>query len=79
MVQISVLRIGKRQETQSVNYNTKKNTTLDILERDKISPDDLKAALTAAIDITDRIEEIENSPRKRIDKNKVVVEFHIYY
>ena len=55
----------------------KKNTALDILERDKISPDDLKTALTAAIDITDKIEEIENSPRKRIDKNKVVVEFHL--
>ncbi|MBR6646939.1 MAG: hypothetical protein IKL09_05415, partial [Clostridia bacterium] len=48
-----------------------------ILERDKISPDDLKTALVAAIDITDKIEEIENSPRKRIDKNKVVVEFHL--
>ena len=47
------------------------------MERDKISPDDLKTALTAAIDITDEIEEIENSPRKRIDKNKVVVEFHL--
>ena len=47
------------------------------MERDKISPDDLKTALTAAIDITDKIEEIENSPRKRISKNKVIVEFHL--
>ena len=54
-----------------------KNTALDILERDKISPDDLKIALTAAIEITDKINEIENSPRKRIDKNKVVVEFRL--
>ena len=47
------------------------------MERDKISPDDLKTALTASIDITDKIEEIENSPRKRVDKNKIVVEFHL--
>ena len=54
-----------------------KNIALDILERDQISPDDLKTALVAAIEITDKIEEIENSPRKRVSKNKVIVEFHL--
>lgn len=54
-----------------------KNTALEFFEHDKVSPDDLKTALTAAIEITDKIEEIQNSPRKRIDKNKVVVEFRL--
>ena len=72
-------RLEDWQKTQDAvrELQYKKNTALDILERDKISPDDLKTALTAAIDLTDKIEEIENSPRKRISKNKIVVEFHL--
>lgn len=66
----------KTQDTVRYLQHTK-NTALDIFEKDKITPSELKTALTAAIDITDKIEEIENSPRKRITKNKVVVEFRL--
>lgn len=72
-------RLEDWQKTQDAvrELQHNKNVAIDILERDKISPDDLKTALSAAIEITDKIDEIENCPRKRIDKNKVVVEFRL--
>ncbi len=72
-------RLEDWQKTQDTvrDLQHNKNVAIDILERDKISPDDLKTALSAAIEITDKIDEIENSPRKRIDKNKIVVEFRL--
>ncbi|MBR4295407.1 MAG: plasmid recombination protein [Clostridia bacterium] len=72
-------RLKDWQKTQDAvrELQHNKNAALDILERDKVSPDDLKTALTTAIEITDKIDEIENSPRKRVDKNKVIVEFRL--
>lgn len=54
-----------------------KNVALDILERDEVTPEEVKTAITAIEDMSSKLEEVKQSPRSRLSKDKVVVGFHL--
>lgn len=54
-----------------------KNLVLDTISNGLMNTEDVEDVIVAANDIFDKIEEIENSPHKRFDKSKAVVEFHL--
>lgn len=55
-----------------------KNTMLDIVEGDRVSPEGYKAAVKAAKDIEDTLTQIGNQKRSRLNKDNVVVHFSLF-
>lgn len=55
----------------------RKNQLLDIIEKDDVAPEDLKKVLTTVTQIDQKMTEIEQSPKSRLDRRKRVVEFRL--
>lgn len=55
-----------------------KNTMLDIVEGDRVSPEGYKAAVKAAKDIEDTLTQIGEQKRSRLNKDNVVVHFSLF-
>ena len=55
-----------------------KNNALDVLSQDEVSPQDLNAAIMSAGKIIETLNQIQESPRSRLAKDKVVVPFHLF-
>lgn len=72
-------RLGNWQATQDAvrEIQHSKNVALDILERDEVTPEEVKTAITAIEDMSSKLEEIKQSPRSRLAKEKVVVVFNL--
>ncbi|MBQ8433154.1 MAG: plasmid recombination protein [Clostridia bacterium] len=55
-----------------------KNVMLDTVQGDHVSPEGFKKAVAAADKIGGVLDEIEKQPRSRLNKNNVVVNFHLF-
>ena len=51
---------------------------LDVIEKDSVSPAEIKEALTAAHNIEKLLTEVSQQPRSRTNKNNVVVHFTLF-
>lgn len=71
--------LGNWQQTQDATRELqhRKNVILDVIAQDFVSDNDLKLVVDISNDIFTALEDIENSPKSRLDKNKQVVEFHL--
>lgn len=55
-----------------------KNVMLDVVMSDEVSPEGYKKAIEAADSIVSTLDELSKSPRSRLKKDKVVVEFRLF-
>lgn len=55
-----------------------KNVMLDVVMSDEVSPEGYKKAIEAADSVVTTLDEISKSPRSRLKKDKVVVEFRLF-
>ena len=55
-----------------------KNTMLDIVEGDRVSPEGYKAAVTAAKNIEDTLTQIGAQKRSRLNRDNVIVHFSLF-
>lgn len=62
----------------AVDIQYMKNHMLDIVCGDAVSPDGYKSAIDAADGIKKTIDEIEKSPKSRLNKKNVIVPFHLF-
>ena len=72
-------RLRDWQETQDKvrELQHEKNKAIDIIEKDTASPEDVTVAITALENIDSTLKEVMESPKSRLDKNKVVVTFSL--
>lgn len=54
-----------------------KNMILDIVSKDEVSPEGYEQLVEASENIANTLESIENEPRSRINKNRVVVDYNL--
>lgn len=54
-----------------------KNNMLDIVQGDHVSPEGFKQAVTAAENVTKALDELQQQPRSRINKDNVIVPFRL--
>ena len=73
-------RLENWQATQDAmrDMQQQKNLILDALEQDGVTPQGTAEIMAAAMEITKKMNEIENSPKSRLDKSKRVVEFRLF-
>lgn len=72
-------RLSDWQATQDgvLQLQKLKNHMLDIVEMDEVSPQGYAEAIAAAKGIEETMEQINSQPRSRLNKNNVVVSFHL--
>lgn len=72
-------KLGDWQATQDAarDLQHQKNLILSVIDGDYVSETEVKNATEIAVDITKTLDEIEKSPRSRLDKTKGVVEFRL--
>lgn len=73
-------QLGAWQATQDATreLQRQKNVMLDVVMSDEVSPEGYKKAIDAADSIVTTLDEISKSPRSRLKKDKVVVEFRLF-
>lgn len=73
-------RLDTWQATQdaAIELQRQKNIMLDVVMSDRVSPEGYKQAIAAADKIVSTLDEIDQSPRSRLNKKKVVVEFKLF-
>lgn len=54
-----------------------KNIALDLIAQDRVSPEGIAAALQVFEDVKNKLDEVKQSPRSRVNKNKVVINHEV--